>query len=251
MRIFLIAIVLFGAASARATYEFDPIAPTDRSFIHLQVREMWRDGCVPSTPSVTRNGNAIEVMWVVPKGVGCPLAFTEWNKEAPIGVLPAGVYAVVIKVDDWSGIRTLTTKKLIVTESAPAFTFDPRVVSTTASGDVKLTALQVFLPGTAVARHRSRRRGHSLARERVRAHGDAARSRARSRGRDGAIGRDRTFCAQRAPLRRSGGGSRVFAVRARARPDSLRRPGEHSAPNGRRKRRCSTHRAATCAFCRT
>ena len=145
MRATLIVIVLFAAVSAHAAFEFEPIAPTDRSYIHLQVREMWRDGCVPSTPGVTRNGNAIEVMWMIPGG-GCPLAVTPWNKEAPIGTLPAGVYDVVVKVDDRGTILTLATKKLIVTESAPAFTVDPRVVSANAPGEVQLPVCQYFFP---------------------------------------------------------------------------------------------------------
>src|SRR5687768_18621370 len=79
MRATLIVLGLFAAVSAHAAFEFEPIAPTDRSYIHLQVREMWRDGCVPTSPGVTHSGNVIEVMWVIPGG-GCPLAFTRWNK---------------------------------------------------------------------------------------------------------------------------------------------------------------------------
>lgn len=145
MRATLTVIVLFAAVSAHATFEFEPIAPTDRSYIHLQVREMWRDGCVPGTPGVTRSGNVIEVMWVIPGG-GCPLAVTRWNKDAPIGTLPAGVYDVVVKVDDRGTILTLVTKQLIVTESAPAFSVDPRVVSATAPGEVQLPICEYFFP---------------------------------------------------------------------------------------------------------
>ena len=133
MRITLIGLFFLAAVSIHASFELDPIAPTDRSFIHVQARELWKDGCLPESPHVGRSGTMIEVAWST-RSVGCPTVLTEWNVEVPIGVLEADVYSVVLKVDG----RTIATKKLIVSEVAPAFEISPRIVSTTEPGVVYL-----------------------------------------------------------------------------------------------------------------
>ena len=118
----LLSLPLFGE------YRFEPIAPTDRTFAILQVRDTWRDGCVPVNEVVTRSGNAITVRWGL-MGGGCPQAVVPWNDDVPLGVLPAGTYTVTLQVDDRGEWKTLATLPLVVTEGAPAVHIEPRIAS--------------------------------------------------------------------------------------------------------------------------
>ncbi|MGZ5442189.1 MAG: hypothetical protein ACXW5U_18980 [Thermoanaerobaculia bacterium] len=69
------------------------------SYVVLQVRDLWRDGCVPLDPKITRADNRIEVLWRLPGG-GCPLVVSPWTEDVPLGLLPAGEYEVVLNVDE-------------------------------------------------------------------------------------------------------------------------------------------------------
>lgn len=137
MRTILAVLLLFTAVSAHAAFDVEPPAPTDRSYVVVQVRHFWRDGCVPRDPRVTRTGNRIEVVWRLPGG-GCPLIVVPWNSDAPLGVLPAGSYEVVLKVDDYNGPRTMATRTVVVSESAPAFEVEPRIVTTAGPTEVAI-----------------------------------------------------------------------------------------------------------------
>ncbi len=154
MRKLLAVLLLSAAVSARAAYEFVPPAPTDQTFVYLAVRrEMWRDGCVPRDPRVTRTGTDIEVMWFTPRGTGCTLAITEWNAQAPIGVLAPGVYDVVVRVDDEAlGIYDLATRTLVVDDATPEFSVTPRVVRAAAPVTARLSLCRHFsaFPATPV-----------------------------------------------------------------------------------------------------
>ncbi|HEV7238583.1 MAG TPA: hypothetical protein VGQ36_05025, partial [Thermoanaerobaculia bacterium] len=138
--------VLLAAVAAHASFEFVPPASTNQTFIFAAVRgEIWRDGCVPANPRVTRTGTAIEVMWSAPRHTACPLALTEWSSNAPIGVLDAGVYDVALKVDDAVlGVTTLRTMKLIVDEAAPALVVEPRVVRASTPGTARISLCSYF-----------------------------------------------------------------------------------------------------------
>jgi hypothetical protein len=125
----LLSLPLFG------DFRFEPIAPTDRSFVILQVRESWRDGCLPINEVVTRNGNAINVRWGL-MGGGCPLAVSPWTDDVPLGALPAGTYSVTLQVDDRGELKTLETLALVVTEAAPAVRIEPRIASTLGGTDI-------------------------------------------------------------------------------------------------------------------
>ena len=137
-----------------AYYRIDPVAPTDRSFVVLQVRQVWRDGCVPRNRQVTRNGNAFTVRYEVPTGGGCPLALTEWIDDAPLGVLPAGVYTVTIEVNDRGPIKPQETLRFVVTEAAPALQIEPRIASTAGGTEIAFpqfcTAATVTVGGATV-----------------------------------------------------------------------------------------------------
>ncbi|HYC93159.1 MAG TPA: hypothetical protein VEO54_28400 [Thermoanaerobaculia bacterium] len=132
--LFSLLSVLPHAPSEDGYYRFEPIAPTDRTFVVLQVRQSWRDGCLPINDVVTRNGNAITVRWGL-RGGGCPLAVQAWSDDVPLGVLPAGVYTVTLQVDDRGTLQTLETLRLVVTEGAPAVRLEPAIAST-AGGSV-------------------------------------------------------------------------------------------------------------------
>lgn len=127
-----------------ADYRFEPIAPTDRSFVILQVRDTWRDGCLPVNEVVSRNGNAINVRWGL-MGGGCPLAVSPWNDDVPLGVLPAGTYSVTLQVNDGGEVKTLETLPLVVTEGAPAVRIVPRIAST-------LGGTNIYFPDICVER---------------------------------------------------------------------------------------------------
>ncbi len=137
MRPLLIGLALFAALSAHAAFEFDPPAPTNESFVFAVVRsEIWRDGCIPVNPKVTRSGSAIDVTWT-PREGGCTLALQPWSSRVPLGMLAAGAYDVAFKVNDGvHGMRTLVRMPLIVDEVQPALFLDRRVVSTAAPGTI-------------------------------------------------------------------------------------------------------------------
>lgn len=116
-------------------FRFEPIAPTDRSFVTLQVRQVWRDGCLPIDAQVTRSGSAVDVLWRLRPG-GCTLATEPWNDDVPLGVLGAGVYTVTLRVDDRGTLRTLDALKLVVTEGAPALRIEPRLASTAGGSEI-------------------------------------------------------------------------------------------------------------------
>lgn len=99
LRAIAIAFVVISALAAQASFEIDPPAPTDVSYVVLQVRDLWRDGCVPLDPKITRADNRIEVLWRLPDG-GCPLMVSPWTEDVPLGLLPAGEYEVVLNVDE-------------------------------------------------------------------------------------------------------------------------------------------------------
>ena len=129
-------------------YQFEPIAPTDRSFVVLQVRDVWRDGCLPRRERVTVDGNSITVRYVIPTGGGCTLALETWNDDVPLGVLSAGVYTVTVEVQDREELKTLETLTLVVTQGGPRLSIAPRVAST--AGGTQITIANVCTGGTLI-----------------------------------------------------------------------------------------------------
>jgi hypothetical protein len=131
----LLALPLF--AEYNAHYRFEPPAPTDHTGVVLQVREVWRDGCVPYNPKVTRSGNAFTILFATTKGVACPAALRAWNADIFLGLLSAGTYTVTVQVDDFNGIVTRATLPLVVTEGAPALRIDPNLASTAGGSTIR------------------------------------------------------------------------------------------------------------------
>ena len=142
----LLALPLF--AQFDGYYRFEPVAPTDRSFVVLQVREVWRDGCLPRRERITINGSAITVRYEVPTGFGCTLALEPWNDDAPLGVLSAGVYTVTVEVQDYQEVKTLATLTLVVTQGGPRLSIAPRIAST--AGGTQITIANVCTQATLI-----------------------------------------------------------------------------------------------------
>lgn len=140
----LLALPLF--AQLDGYYRFEPIAPTDRSFVILQLRQVWRDGCLPRRERVTVDGSAITVRYEVPTGSGCTLALETWNDDAPLGVLSAGVYTVTVEVKDHEELKTLETLTLVVTQGGPRLSITPRTAST--AGGTQITIANVCTQAT-------------------------------------------------------------------------------------------------------
>jgi hypothetical protein len=150
MRAALLSLLL--ALPLFAEYRFEPVAPTDRSFVVLQIREAW-GGCLPQNERITRNGNAFTVLYETPKNTTCPAAFFPWDEDAPLGALPAGTYTVTVQVDDFGGLRTLATIPLVVTEAAPALRYSPRIASTAGGTEITFAGVcngTVLVDGAAV-----------------------------------------------------------------------------------------------------
>ena len=142
----LVALPLFGS------FTIDPIAPTDRSFVVLQIREVW-GSCLPRNERITRDGNAFTVFYEMPKNVACPTGIFPWNEDAPLGALPAGTYTVTVQVDTFAGVRTQATVPFVVTEAAPALRYSPRIASIAGGTEVTFANVcsgTVMVDGAAV-----------------------------------------------------------------------------------------------------
>ena len=137
-----LVLFLFVALPAVASFELEPVAPTDESYVVLQVREVWLSVCLPRDPQVTRAGNRIEVRWTVPNEVGCFARPNFWSADVPLGVLPAGEYEVVVLTAG----RTFPSVPLVVTDATPSLIVQPRVLS----GD-GATEVSIDTPGLCLA----------------------------------------------------------------------------------------------------
>lgn len=164
MRIVLVGLLLIAALPLSATHplapeiSFAPPQPTDRSFVVLNVRDVWRDPCVPIQPQVTRSANVITVRFTVPPDVACPAVLAPWEAEVPLGVLAPGIYAVTVEVVDFDGLRKAGARTLVVRESVPAFVVEPQIASTVGGTSVAFrnvcppagTPIAVYVGGVAV-----------------------------------------------------------------------------------------------------
>lgn len=134
MRPLAIALFLLAAVPAFAAIELAPPAPTDESYVVLQVREPWSNVCLPRNPQVSRNGNRIDVAFTVQFEVGCFNRVNFWSADVPLGVLPAGAYDVVV-----SAPPVNATVKLVVTDATPPVIVEPPVLSSLVPTDVRVS----------------------------------------------------------------------------------------------------------------
>ncbi|HEX6084146.1 MAG TPA: hypothetical protein VF266_06450 [Thermoanaerobaculia bacterium] len=136
----LFALPLLGSVT------LDPIAPTDHSFVALQIREAW-GSCLPGKERITRDGNAFTVFYEMPTHAPCPTGIIPWNEDVPLGALPAGMYSVTVQVTTYVGMRTLASIPFVVTEAEPALRYRPRIASS--AGGTEVTFVGVC-SGTAI-----------------------------------------------------------------------------------------------------
>lgn len=118
MRRILPPLVFLIATAAAAQILFDPPAPTTQSYAFLQVGLVWGDGCVPIDPRVGVDRAVITVTFF-PSRSGCIAAPVPWRTRVALGVLPAGVYQVIVGyADDYRGPWELFRDTLIVRDAS-------------------------------------------------------------------------------------------------------------------------------------
>jgi len=116
------------AMAASAAVQFDPVNPTDRSFVVMHVRPRL---CRPDNPRVERVGQRIEVLYEVCYGSSTPSI-----GDAALGVLPAGRYEVIVRGQGApSGSHTL-----VVRNHAPQFVVEPQLIRTDRKTRVRIKA---------------------------------------------------------------------------------------------------------------
>lgn len=141
MRLAVAALFLVLSLTASAEpFRFEPAASASTTSVKLIVSSAWRDSCVPRNAQVTRAQNVVDVLWSVPLDGACLAVVTPWSDEVPLGVLPAGLYEVRLRVNDFDGLKTIATRALVVSEGDGAFEIVPSFVST-AGGSVDLRSL--------------------------------------------------------------------------------------------------------------
>lgn len=142
MRIAPLALLLLVAFPSFASFEFEPAAPTDSSYITLHVRERWTNVCGPGNVQIARSGNRIEVDWTVNYVIGCFNRLTTWDADVPLGLLEAGEYQVVLEIN--GGL--VADLPLVVSDATPAVIVEPNVLSSLAPTEVRI-ATPGFFPG--------------------------------------------------------------------------------------------------------
>jgi hypothetical protein len=78
-----------------AKIEILPPNPTTADPISIRISGVWRNGCIPMNPQVTRAGNEIQINTSNPSQV-CTAALTPWSYKLGIGNLAAGAYQVTV-----------------------------------------------------------------------------------------------------------------------------------------------------------
>jgi hypothetical protein len=140
MRRLAILVLLLSATASYAAdvFRFEPVAPTSTSGVFVRVDTLW-NGCLPRDAKVTREGQNIDVLWTVPRGFACVTAFIPWSDRVSLGALPPGTYNVTLRVDSLTGLQTIGTRTITVSDGAPSFRLNPAFVSVT-GGMVELIA---------------------------------------------------------------------------------------------------------------
>ena len=142
MRAAIISLLLLAALPLFADFRLEPTRPTSHTTVVLQVRDEWRDGCLPFNPQVTRSGNTVEVTFGLPGG-GCPQIVTEWIADVPLGTFAPGQCEVVVRVD-----REYARLVLVVNEPLPLFDVQPRVLSSAVANEVKIAGREICFGGS-------------------------------------------------------------------------------------------------------
>jgi hypothetical protein len=152
---FLIIVLLAMPALAAGTIHFDPPDPTSRTPVLAHIA---LPACGLGQPTVTRHGSIIDI--TVTQADVCPASFT-----ADLGVLPAGVYDVI--VGEPTILIGLAEATLVVRDAAPPFVVEPDVVTAGFDGNVHLIGSSIVGcavgPSPIVCEHVDVRFGDALA----------------------------------------------------------------------------------------
>jgi len=119
---FLIALLATPLLHA-ATFRFDPPAPANTTPVAMTFSGQWPDGCPAGTGTVARVGQQITVTFPRSEAV-CPAVITPFSVTVGLGVLPAGVYDVIVRRSDDSPTSQLASTKLVVRD-VTTFTITP------------------------------------------------------------------------------------------------------------------------------
>jgi hypothetical protein len=102
-----------------------PIAPDSNDRIVADMGGIWRDGCTPQNPRVTRAGNTISIELELPKG-GCPTVLTPWEEQVELGILGPGVYNLAVYiVEDPAPPPPWASIQFAVTDAEASHTLTP------------------------------------------------------------------------------------------------------------------------------
>ena len=133
----LCAVVLFTlvALSASAAIHFEPVNPTERTFVVMQLRETWPYPDLPAMLVVERTGRRIEVKYQT-STTFCYTQKTPWISDVPLGLLPAGRYDVVVVVDS----APVATSAVVVRQQEPPLVAEPQLIRTDTKTLVRIQA---------------------------------------------------------------------------------------------------------------
>jgi hypothetical protein len=113
-----LALLVVPFASAE-TIRFDPPNATANHSVDASVTGVWRDACTPTVKSVVVSGQTVTLHLDnnVPIGVLCAQSTSPYSRTFHLGVLPAGVYTVIVAVDRGSASDELVRAPLIVRDT--------------------------------------------------------------------------------------------------------------------------------------
>ncbi|MEM6702774.1 MAG: hypothetical protein AAF690_08730 [Acidobacteriota bacterium] len=112
----------------------EPAVPTATDNTRLLVWGIWRDGCVPERPVVSRDGSSITVLAVSSNFV-CTQATEKFAFSADLGALPEGDYDVEVRVDDGQTTQTYGRTSFSVLPGAQSVLLSDRFMVSVDWGD--------------------------------------------------------------------------------------------------------------------
>lgn len=115
----------------------EPALPDSSDQVVAEFGGVWRDGCIPNSPSVIQRGNN-EIAIVLQTPVGpCPAATTPWESRATIAPLPPGVYTLLLEVVATPPVsQPRATLTFPVSEANASFTLTPKAGPSAGGTDV-------------------------------------------------------------------------------------------------------------------
>lgn len=150
MRQLLFSLALLAALPVVAdSVRIEPPAPDTQSFIRVHASGVWPTGCVPAVREVTRAGNRIEVALESPTQI-CTTVLTPWIATANVGLLPAGVYDLVVTLRVQAGPPSEMARLTLIVRDRAAFSVVPAAASAAAPAAVELRRAAPWPPSARV-----------------------------------------------------------------------------------------------------